>query len=240
MTIIYVIALVLVSCVTLVLCQRIRRASASPKKDVESQTQELVGLCGYAGKGALTRDGSCVVFLKVEGKNHAFMTEQERDLDADALSVSLASIARPYKIHRIMCPVDTQAQVLCLEKESGDLFEKSRVLVEGMEGLAPARAKKISTKVDAFEARRRLIEEVFLPEARECAGKVRAFTFVTCVVPQGPAQLAEAARAENVIASSLASAGYRAEIMAPSEIERALTNYFGRFPCEGGVERTIR
>lgn len=231
--------LLLIALAALGVCAWLAKANkkSAPKKDstqAVQTAQDLVAFADFRGNWAARRDGTLVAFIAVEGRNHAFMTPAERELDTTRVEAALASFDRPYMLHRVQRPVDATGPLNRLKAEEREIKRQED---EAQEKAASAKAKgnskdarALQLRASSLRAKRELIETVYLPQALALQGAFEVQTYVTISRQDAP----DAARLLSVDANTfvrvLSMAGYPARIMVPSEIMAALANYYGRFP----------
>ena len=200
-----------------------------------SATQELVRIIDFDGPLALRDDGARIAFVGVKGKKLDFLPPRAKDEEVASLSAAFASLDYPFCIHRVMCPVDSAKTLFFIEAEIARIDDAESESFLKAQDVKKAQGKQAAfvyeRKCKALSARKHLLTEVYRPRVSCAVPAFSVETFLTLeFLPTSTVQ-ADAQKTVASFSSSLAEAGYATYLMSPTQIERVLTNYYGRTPC---------
>lgn len=232
------VALIVIVTGILYLIQKSKRASlVFPAKNAKSgtkehgATQDLTLFADFDGPLAVRTDGVRVAFIEVKGKSFDFKTPSERDDEVFLLKDAFSTIDHPFTIHRAMRPVDGTEFLTGYKEELVKIDDQLTRLADAKSNVKDKKALfKIKKKAAALEARKELIEEVYIPQAASTENSYEIHVYVTMSFKDGVDVQERAQRAMSSFMRRMMEAGYNTRRMNPGEIVEALINYYGRFP----------
>lgn len=237
---VFVLSLALMLVATAVLYLKKRTRSEIPKRpdaNGTGATQDLVSFAGFDGPLAVRTDGARVAFIAVSGKKLDFLTDRQWDRETEALEEAFAATDHPFIIHRVTKPLDPTESLRIVEAEidrvSGLEDEAAEAARRAREEMGRKAAYPFERKCRALSARRRLLEEVYLPRAMRQVEAYRVESYVTMAFDDGPTVQFEANEATSAFMQRLMEAGYDSRLMGPNEIIGALMAYYGRYENDG-------
>lgn len=176
-------------------------------------------------------DGTLVSFLLVEGSAGALAHDGEVEGEIERVANALAGMRRAYRIHVMLVALDATAPLLRLEESLSELDLQITAAVRSA-GAAPGFIER--KRIDALVARKRLIEDVYLPECRSAAKKENE-RYAPMTVISIPFEATPDARRVALVESEslvrrLEAASLRARLLGPDEIKDFMARMCGREP----------